>query len=353
MPITPEDVVAAYELILGRPPESIEALEAHLGAFGTRPALGQALLASTEFRPRAVLLAARDPVVAARLGIEGDDLDRLLSLLPERLPDPEPGFVVDAIGTRTRTAFQHDGPILDGRVFGLPLPADWHAEAAEWVAMLKAFLPVRGRFRMAELGAGWGPWSAAGHALARRAGITDIRLHAVEADPELFRRLGLHLADNGVADDEAVLHHAAIGLEPGIARWPAGLAPADYGARPVEGPGTDHRGHAVEETVEVPILPLPDLLAREEVWDLVHMDLQGLEERLCAAAMPTLLERVRQVLVATHSKALDAACFGLFHEAGWTCMIDLPPRIAQDRSKPNLEAMTTLDGTQLWRNPAL
>jgi hypothetical protein len=48
VPIPPEDVVAAYELILGRPPESPAVVAMHAAAYDTRAALGAALLVAEE-----------------------------------------------------------------------------------------------------------------------------------------------------------------------------------------------------------------------------------------------------------------------------------------------------------------
>jgi FkbM family methyltransferase len=184
--------------------------------------------------------------------------------------------------------------------------------------------------------------------------LDDIRLHAVEADPALFGWLRQHMADNAIPAEALRLHQAAIGEVPGEVLWPGRAAgAADYGARPMDAADRDHRGVAVAAPQRVRVLPIAELLEMEPVWDLVHMDLQGLEARLCAAAMKLLGERARHVVVATHSAALDAACFGLFHKAGWDAPNHLPPQVKHRRHAVSIEAMTELDGTQFWRNPAL
>jgi hypothetical protein len=37
----------------------------------------------------------------------------------------------------------------------IPIPANWHADIAEWAAALRAVDLARGSFTMAELGCGW------------------------------------------------------------------------------------------------------------------------------------------------------------------------------------------------------
>lgn len=97
---------------------------------------------------------------------------------------PQPGYVVDFLGGRIRTnSLWQSARHLDGRVTGLPIPGDYHSEAAEWVGVLKAVRAARGEFVALELGAGYGTWSVASGLAARSRGIRTIRLCAVEADP--------------------------------------------------------------------------------------------------------------------------------------------------------------------------
>lgn len=353
MPVSRDDVIAAYEMILGRPPESEEVIALHAGTHSDRMALGAALLTSPEGQARAGRFIPLDWLNISRLGIEAWEV----ALLCE-FPPPErvavPGFITDFLGQRTRSATIGQPPGLDGRILDPPVPLDFHADVVEWVAFIKVLKAARGQFVMAELGAGWGPWTAAAHSLARRLGIPKLRLYAVEADPGHFERMRRHLAENDVPAEILSLRHAALTEAPGDRLWPRrNAAGTDYGARPVSGDGSDYRGYAPDGQMPIPGLPLPSLLEEEPVWDLVHMDLQGLEEQLCRAAIPVLTARVRHIIVATHSKALDAACYALFHEAGWDGLNNCPPLVRQDRKWPSLEAMTLADGMQLWRNPRL
>lgn len=353
MSVSRDDVIAAYEMILGRPPESEEVIDLHAGTHSDRMALGAALLTSPEGQSRAGRFIPLDWLNISRLGIEAWEV----ALLAEFPPPPRvatPGFITDFLGLRTSSGTVGHPAGLDGRLLDPPVPLDFHADVVEWVAFIKVVQASRGRLVMAELGAGWGPWTAAAHSLARRLGIPELRLHAIEADRGHFDRMQRHLAENGVPAEILYLRHAALTDVPGDKLWPSRTeAGADYGARPMAEGGRDYRGFVPDGHLPVPGLPLTELLAEEPVWDLIHMDLQGLEEQLCRAAMPELTARVRHMIVATHSKALDAACCGLFHEAGWDGLNNCPPLVRHDRRWPELEAMTLADGLQLWRNPRL
>src|SRR5215469_2372899 len=60
---------------------------------------------------------------------------------------PEPGFIVDFLGVRTRVASLWSEPQqLAGTVVPPPIPADFHAEAVEWIGLLKAVMEARDRF---------------------------------------------------------------------------------------------------------------------------------------------------------------------------------------------------------------
>jgi hypothetical protein len=134
---------------------------------------------------------------------------------------PEPGFIVDFLGTRIRTtSLWKEARTLDGQLLGLPIPADFHAEAIEWLGLLKAVSGASGQYVAMELGAGFGPWLIAGAVAARLRGINDIRLCAVEGDPTHFQFLRQHFTDNGFEPDRHALFEAAVGTKAGVVQWP-------------------------------------------------------------------------------------------------------------------------------------
>jgi FkbM family methyltransferase len=271
----------------------------------------------------------------------------------------EAGFVVDFLGGRTRvTSLWNDARKLDGQVLGLPVPADYHAEAAEWVGLLKSVQSARDRWVGMELGAGLGPWLVAGGNAARLRGITDIRLCAVEADPQHFRLMKQHLIDNGFAPDAHRLVQAAVGAKAGTALWPA-LEDSrdDWGSRPIpiNAPGelaTDYLGRALS-TVPVEIVSMADLIDAEPRWNMVHIDVQGHEVEICSSCIEKLNDRVQWLIVGTHSRKLDGDMLELLYSAGWVLENEKPAKFNFSRAASSLEAMTAYDGIQVWRNPRL
>lgn len=264
---------------------------------------------------------------------------------------PEPGFVVDFLGCRIRTTSLWTAARgLDGQRLGFPIPADFHAEAIEWIGLLKAVGSAAGQYVALELGAGFGPWSVAGASAARRRGIQDIRLCAVEADPQHFRFLRQHFADNGFDPDGHALFEGAVGVSAGIAWWPIAENSAEaWGSRPIVADPNEGAPSA-ERTMAVTVLSMVDLLRREPAWDLVHIDVQGDETALCQCSIEELNARVRWLIIGTHSRKIDGDLLDLLYRAGWLLEHEKPAKFVFTPQR-SLEEMTTVDGTQVWRNP--
>lgn len=267
---------------------------------------------------------------------------------------PEPGFVTDFIGSRIRTtSVWKEARTLDGALLGPPEPADFHAEAVEWIGLLKAVRDASDRYCAMELGAGFGPWSVAGALAAQSRGIQQIRLYAVEGDSNHYRFLRQHFLDNGLNPDEHMLFEAAVGAHSGGVEWPVGDesdAAEDYGCRPIDA-GQNYTGRPVTQTKKVPLLAMRDLLLREPEWDLIHIDVQGHEVEICRSCIDELSNRVRWMIVGTHSRKLDGDLLELMYSAGWVLAHEKPCKFQYVPGAASLEAMTTIDGTQIWSNP--
>ncbi len=269
---------------------------------------------------------------------------------------PSPGFITDFLGVRTRTEFLSGVAAPDGIAMGLPIPTDnVHAEAVEWVGLLKSVLAARGRFVCMELGAGWGPWIVASAFAARHLGIGDVRLTGVEADPGHFAFMRDHLRDNGLDPRKHTLIEAAVGVQSGQARWPRCLDPAaNWGSRPVTDDGNrDHLGGTVDEWLDIEVRSFRELLAAEPVWDLVHIDVQGWEFDLCQSAASLLDDHVRWMIVGTHDPKLHGQVMEQMHRHGWELENEKPPRLQWQSGAVSLQSMVAVDGTQVWRNPGL
>jgi FkbM family methyltransferase len=275
-----------------------------------------------------------------------------------RLKDPsakaEPGFLVDIYGIRTRTAnLWPDMQVHDGGLWGVPVPGNWHWETPEWIGLMRSVLSAGDRYRIMELGAGWGPAVVSGGVLARLKGISDIHVTAVEADPHHFKFLTQHLADNALAPTTYTLHEAAVGVGRGWARWPDSPdTAAEFGNRPVTGEG-DYLGRRFKKTRRIKILSFASLLCEEPLWDMIHMDIQGTEVAVCRAAIWELNRRVARVCIGTHSRKLDGDLFALFARHGWVIENERPTRMNFVPRAKTLEAMNGADGIQIWRNPRL
>lgn len=121
----------------------------------------------------------------------------LIRSFPQFERPGKPEYVTDFLGTRTRTAFIRCAESFDGAVEGYPIPANFHATAAEWAGVLLAVADAGGRFAAAEIGAGWGPWLVSSAAAARKRGIENIRLLVLEASPAHLDFIRQHFRDNG------------------------------------------------------------------------------------------------------------------------------------------------------------
>ncbi|HEX4169521.1 MAG TPA: FkbM family methyltransferase [Bryobacteraceae bacterium] len=269
---------------------------------------------------------------------------------------PEPGFLVDFLGSRIRSSsLWKTARELDGKVGAIPVPADFHAEAIEWIGLLKTVRNAVNEYVAMELGAGFGPWLIAGGVAARLRGIGDIRLCAVEGDSEHFEFLRQHFTDNGFDPDRHTLFQAVVGAKAGVAQWPVnGDAPAseEWGARPLKA-GQDYRGLQFQKTKRVDIISMRDLVRREPHWNLIHIDVQGAEVEICRSCIDELSARVRWIIAATHSRKLDGDLIELMYGAGWVLEHEKPAKFSFVPNAASLEAMTLIDGTQVWRNPRL
>ena len=357
--IEPEGALGQSICVLrkaGEPPAECVEREAathtllDLGLNAIAPALAR------RFAPRVAELEGISPLQIFR-GYEDRDLE-IFRLFAKGGLHPENGFVVDFLGGRTRLSLLYDSVThLDGHVLGLPIPSDFHAEAVEWVGVLKTAMTAKHRYTAMEWGAGWGPWLIAGAKAAQHLGITNIRLYGVEADPSHFDAMRQHFSDNGFAPTDHVLQQAIVGAENGLAQWPDEPdAHNMWGARPIrEGSvqDVDYLSGRVDQFMTVRILEAKQLVLNEPAWDLVHMDIQGWEGDVCRSCIDALSERVKWVVIGVHSRIQEAELLRIFHEAGWILEHEKPTQFRYRSSQVNFEAMVTADGTQVWRNPRL
>jgi FkbM family methyltransferase len=284
-----------------------------------------------------------------------------LAIFDRFCPDPTAageGFVADFLNVRTRVSvFRDELESLDGKCLGPPIPGDFRAETIEWLGLLRSAADARGSYVAMELGAGYAPWLVAGAAAARHLDIESVRLYAVEADSDHFAFMRQHFLDNGLDPDEHTLLNVAAGAEAGTARWPRKKnTPFEWAARPAREQNVldaRYNGDRLEQSVEVPVFAVTELIEREPRWDLVHIDLQGWEGEVCAAAAKAMDQRVRRMVVGLHSRKLEGEILALFHSLGWVLENEKPTRFVYQSGAATVENMAVLDGVQVWRNPRL
>ena len=275
-----------------------------------------------------------------------------LSIIREHFclsPAPVDGFIVDHLGVKTRGSSLWDQvQYLVGTVIPPPIPNDFHAEAIEWIGLLKSVRSARGGFVAMELGAGLGPWVVAGAVAARNAGIRDISLLAVEGDPGHFGFMKQHFLDNGLNPDQHLLLQAAVGARAGRARWPC-VEPRTATARdPIDDDNTIALG-----TFEIAVLAFADLLRKQVRWDLVHVDVQGDQAVIREAALDELNVRAHWLIVGNDSRLIEGQLIHILMRSGWILENEKPVRFAFQPNAPTMESLAQIDGTQVWRNPRL
>lgn len=290
-------------------------------------------------------------------GYEDNDLDIFHVFAKEGLR-PEDGFVTDFLGCRTRVSILYNTvEHLSGHVLGLPIPGDFHAEAVEWIGVLKTVMTAKNQYIAMEWGAGWAPWLIAGATAARHLGITDVRLYGVEADPSHFAAMRQNFFDNDFEPADHILLQAAVGTADGSAQWPDELdARNQWGARPIRQGSTqdvDYLCERVARFIDVKIVEARQLVLCEAAWDMIHIDIQGWEGEVCRSCIDVFSERVKWVVIGVHSRIQDAELLQIFHRAGWILEHEKPTQFRYRPLQLNFEAMVAADGTQVWRNPRL
>jgi FkbM family methyltransferase len=277
---------------------------------------------------------------------------------------PSQGFLTDFIGSRTRISSLWRGcEQFNNVVYPLPIPGDYQCSAIEWIGLLKGVLAAKDHFAAMELGAGHGPWIAAGAKAAELRGLHAITLCGVEADPGRFALMRQNIEDNELSAYEVTLIQAAIGTADGTARWPRTTNPAQQnGFRPLrytaQGNGFSKADAAYlvgrhDDMIDIKVVSFGSLLQIRPLWDLVHMDIQGTEAELCRTFVDELSARVRYLVVGTHSRKIETDLLEVMAGGGWHLEHEQPCRFAFKQAAVIPEQMSTRDGTHVWRNPRL
>jgi FkbM family methyltransferase len=270
------------------------------------------------------------------------------------------GYFAYFLGNLTRAdywAFQKETRALYDRErfenFSAPAIDD---NILDWLILLEALVEARGEFTMAALGAGWGRWLVAGAFAARQCENLRVRLIGVEAEPTHFQWMLEHFRDNQIDPAEHDLVEAAVSGTSGEAWFYFGKADSWYGQSIIPGdrlaPGIDSQEieYNGERARRVRTVDLHDLTAKYRRIDYVHMDVQGAELDFLSSRPGILDEKVKRVLVGTHSNAIEEGLRKLFSGLGWHCQYDIP---LNGSVRVNDVEFELGDGVQVWINPAL
>lgn len=304
------------------------------------------------------------------MSLDGFDIEKIIKSFPCRTGPAEDGYVVDFLGTRTRTAYIRGLP--EGLAEGYPIPKNFHAMAIEWAGVLAAVNDAATELVVLELGAGWAPWLVAAARAARLRGIEQVRLVGVEGSRQHWQYMCTHFTDNGLNPADHTLLHGVAGAADGIAEFPVLAEPSiDWGASAVvsptvvgEGPSRLRRllqsirplvrafkggQQPKAEAEQVRSYSMATLLQPFSLVDVVHIDIQGHEYSVVASARKILQQKVKRLVIGTHSRGIEQQLFEELSSAGWRLEAEESCFYKPIDGKPAL----ALDGCQIWRNPRL
>ena len=240
---------------------------------------------------------------------------------------------------------------LAGQVEAQPIPANWHADIAEWGAALRAVDLARDTFTVMELGCGWGCWLNSTGVVARRRGLA-VSLVGIEGDLGHVAFAEETTALNGFAPEQVTIHYGVAAATSGIALFPRQeRAGGLWGLEPVFGASDAERQAAAAAGThdELPMVALGELASPLARIDLLHVDIQGGEADLIAGSLGVLADKVAYMVIGTHSRQIEGRLMDTLLGAGWTLEIERSAILVPGPSGP----VVSVDGVQGWRNPRL
>lgn len=338
-----DDVVVAYRVMLGRDPENEAIIAAHIQNCATKTELVRVIAGSPEFLSRIEFVGS--PLFHYHANF---DVRSVIRSHLDSTRKPMPGHYVNFLGvaipTRVFAALEGKGGQLDS----VPIPANFHADMAEWGASLRAVDLARNEFVMLELGCGWGCWMNNTGVAARNRGLP-CRLVGVEADEKHLGFAQETLATNGFAPEEFRLIPGIASGRSGFALFPKGGEKEDWGSAPIfdATPVQIEAGVASGKYLRIKSVALEDAMDGHAKIDLLHMDIQGGEARLVEECIELITRRVGYLVIGTHSRPIEGRLFDLLLGAKWRLEIERPAIIKFRDGQP----FTAIDGVQGWRNP--
>lgn len=236
-----------------------------------------------------------------------------------------------------------------GHIDEIPIPANWHADMAEWGAALRAVDLAGDRFTVIELGCGWGCWLNNAGAAARRAGKR-VTLIGIEGDEGHLGFAVEACSANGFQPDQVHLHRGIAAATAGVALFPRQEVPGiGWGLQPIFGATEEQRAVATKAGThdELRMITLKDVAQAHDRIDLLHIDIQGGEADLVDGSVDFLQEKVGYTVIGTHSRQIEGRIMKTMLDAGWILEVERPAIYIPWQGALHL----SVDGVQGWRNP--
>ena len=275
----------------------------------------------------------------------------------------QPGYIYDWLGIRTSHKFHSwlnmtDNDVL--QILDLPIPDDQiHAETIEYVGLTISIERAKKnkdrQFVMFEFGASYAPWAVASGFLAQKVGggfFEKLSLNAVEASSSMIENAKSHAKDNGLYEFFNIIH-GAVDVRDGLVYFPKVDVQSDNGAQISDKPiDIDYRGLKLEYN-EIESFSASTLFNLHSRIDFLHMDLQGVEEKLLDDSdfLNTVTQKVSTIFLATHSRSIEGLALKNLSKLGWILNRERPTTFKQSFKTEDVNGWTLRDGGQIWINP--
>ena len=357
--LTVEEVVWAYRLYLDREPENDNAIKSALKNHTNRQTWIQSIKNSAEYKKKTGATnpgpgAGSNPGAGAGPSpfwhyLSAFDAIKTVNKYANAQINASPSHVTNFLGVKVRPEFAPN--ILANRVGTVepaPIPANWHADIAEWASCLRSVDLSGDRFTMLELGCGWGCWMNNLGVAAKSAG-KKIKLYGIEADQEHLRFASSSLNDNGITEKEFVLSQGIVGKAESVALFPSIKSGINWGGAAIFNPTSQQLSEAVDsgKYVRMPVVDIDALIKDEKRLDFMHVDIQGAELGLLTELFDLLCKKVRYIVIGTHSKQIEGGLFDLFtSNNAWKLEMERPAIFKLTDGRPVVQ----VDGVQAWRN---
>jgi FkbM family methyltransferase len=293
----------------------------------------------------------------------GDQLKLIESLRCVPVPQAQENVVIDYTGCKISP--DHFPSIAGqcGKVLQLPVPDDTILHhALEYVGLglalhlAKTEKPETESFVMAEIGAGNGIWSSRSALCALAAGYKKVKVLCVEADKAKFNSIQEHFELNGLRnhnDVEVQRFNDPITSDGRDVYFPRQESASDYGvACADEHDQPEYRGLALEMEQRSSI-SLAELLSGNETFDFLNIDIQGAELDLVENSVSVLAEKVRVMVIGTHSRFIEGSLLEVLLSNGFALHAEKPCIFRYGGAATSLCGRTLQDGEQIWVNPKL